>query len=338
MDKTFKVAVVGCGNISRTHLSVLNGMDNIELVAVCDTVREKANLCAERYGCKAYYEFEKLLSNEKLDCVHICTPHYLHVPMSIKALECGVNVLCEKPCAISKEELKRLKTAVESCCAVYGVCFQNRYNPSVKEALRLIESGELGTLKAERANVDWFRDEKYYSDAWHGKKALEGGGVLMNQAIHTSDLLRVFSRSETAKIEARVFNDSLKGIIEVEDSAMVRYTYKNGVVAVLSATNGFSLNADVSIELIFDSGAVLRLEGQGLYLSKNNEGFKELTPSCGENCCSKSYWGNGHVALIRDFYSCLEDGRRFSVDFEQGAKAVFDVLAAYESSEKAGIH
>lgn len=331
--KKFKAAVVGCGNISRTHLPILADMENAELVAVCDIVEQKANACAEKYGCKAYYGFENLLSNEELDCVHVCTPHYLHVPMAVKALEKGVNVLCEKPCAITRDGLFQLERAVKKSTASFGVCFQNRYNASVKKAMELIEGGTLGRLTAERANVDWFRDAAYYSDGWHGKKLLEGGGLLMNQAIHTSDLLRCFAKSETEKLSARVFNDSLKGVIEVEDSAMVRYTYKNGVIAVLSATNGFSLNADVSIELFFDSGAVLRLEGVDLYLSKGRNGFERLPLEKKAACRGNSYWGNGHAALIKDFYRCLEAGEAFPVDFEQGAAAVLDVLSAYENSK-----
>lgn len=331
--RKFKVGVVGCGNISRTHLPILTEAENIELVAVCDILPQRADDCAKKYGCKAYYDFDSLLSDEKIDCVHICTPHYLHVQMAVKALKCGVNVLCEKPCAIDLNGLAELEREVKASCAAYGVCFQNRYNASVKKALQLISGGSLGTLVAERANVDWFRDKSYYSDPWHGKKALEGGGVLINQAIHTSDLLRVFSKSETSRIDAHVFNDSLKGIIEVEDSAMVRYTYKNGAVAVLSATNGFSLNADVSIELLFDSGAVLRLEGLDLYLSQNGSGFVKIELDNGGSCRGNSYWGNGHAALIKDFYRCLEAGEKFPVDFEEGKKSVMDVLMAYEASQ-----
>ena len=114
---------------------------------------------------------------------------------------------------------------------------------------------------------------------------------------------------------------------------MVRYIYKNGVIAVLSATNGFSLNADVSIELFFDSGAVLRLEGADLYLSENGKSFEKLELEDSASCYGNSYWGNGHTALIRDFYRCLETGEHFPVDFAQGAAAVLDVLSAYESSK-----
>lgn len=331
--KKIKAAVVGCGNISKTHLPILSGMENVELVAACDNVAERAEECGKKYGCKAYHSFDDLLLGENLDCVHICTPHYLHVPMAVKALENGINVLCEKPCAITREGLERLGRAVQKSTAVFGVCFQNRYNASVKKAMELIEGGTPGLLTAERANVDWFRDKAYYSDGWHGKKALEGGGLLINQAIHTSDLLRYFARSETEKLSARVFSDSLKGVIEVEDSAMVRYIYKNGVIAVLSATNGFSLNADVSIELFFDSGAVLRLEGADLYLSENGKSFEKLELEGSASCYGNSYWGNGHTALIRDFYRCLETGEHFPVDFAQGAAAVLDVLSAYESSK-----
>ena len=106
-----RVSVVGCGGISRSHLKVLNEMDSVTISSVVDIVREKADSAALEYGCKAYYDYDMMLSEDKPDCVHICTPHYLHVPMAVKALTQGIHVLCEKPCAISAEGLTQLKMA-----------------------------------------------------------------------------------------------------------------------------------------------------------------------------------------------------------------------------------
>lgn len=328
-----KAAVVGCGNISKTHLPILEGLEGVEISSVVDVNRERADFAAKKYGCAAFYDFEEMLQESRPDCVHICTPHYLHTEMAVRSLETGVNVLCEKPCAISKDEIEKLKAAASKSTALFGVCFQNRFNPCVEKARELVESGRLGRLVGESGRVSWFRNQEYYSDDWHGKKALEGGGVLVNQAVHTADLLRYLSLSEVKSVQAHVFNDTLKGVIEVEDSAFVRYELENGAIAVLSATNAFALNADVAIELYFDSGEKLLIEGANLYHLKRGGELSLLVGQTDEKVCGKSYWGNGHAALIKEFYRCIREKEPFSIDAFEGSKASVEFLAAYESAK-----
>ena len=328
-----KVSVVGCGNISGTHLPILQSLNGVEISSVVDIRRERADLAAEKYGCRAFYDFDEMLLKDRPDSIHICTPHYLHTEMAVKALEKGINVLCEKPCAITKNEIVRLKEAAFKSTALFGVCFQNRYNACVKKTKAIIESKKLGALIAESGRVCWFRDRAYYSDDWHGKKATEGGGVLVNQAVHTADLLRYLCASKVKSVQGHIFNDSLKGVIEVEDTALVRYEFENGVVAVLSATNAFPINADVTIELYFESGNKLYLEGANLYLFKKDGEVLRLTEPEKESFSGKSYWGNGHAALIEDFYRCIREKKPFSIDVCEGTKASEEFLLAYESSK-----
>ena len=125
-----RVSVVGCGGVSKNHFEALKELESVEISSVVDIVPEKADAAAEKYDCKAFYDFETMLNEDKPDCIHICTPHYLHVPMAVKALTAGVHVLCEKPCAISAEGLSQLKMAQLLNDAKFGVCFQNRYNKS----------------------------------------------------------------------------------------------------------------------------------------------------------------------------------------------------------------
>ncbi len=333
MEKVFKVSLVGCGNISKTHLPILSNLDGVHLSSVCDEIPERANKAAKEYKCRAFFDFETMLREDDPDCVHICTPHYLHVEMARSALSKGINVLCEKPLAISGESLSLLrKTAAESG-AVLGVCFQNRYNEAVIKAKEIIESKEFGKLLAARGNVSWFRNSEYYSDSWHGKLSKEGGGVLVNQAIHTADLLRYLVGSDVETIEAHVFNDSLKNICEVEDTAVVRYEFKNGIIGILNATNAFSLNADVTLDFYFEHGDRLHIEGLELYRIKDDGSFEKLTENSKDNFHGKSYWGNGHFALIRDFYLCLKEKRNFTIDAFEGGKATEEFLAAYQSSK-----
>ena len=122
-----RVSVVGCGAISRNHLKVLKGLKGTVISSVVDTKKDRADAAAKKYGCKAYYDFDTMLKEDKPDCIHICTPHYLHVPMAVAALEKGIHVLCEKPCAITENELAELRKAQDESSANFGVCYQNRY-------------------------------------------------------------------------------------------------------------------------------------------------------------------------------------------------------------------
>lgn len=331
--RKFKACVVGCGNIARTHLSVLNELENVEIACVVDCVKEKADAAAEKYGCKAYYDFEEMLFESDVDCIHICTPHYLHAKMAQSALKKEINVLCEKPCGISENDLNVLKSAVLESKAKFGVCFQNRYNPCVKLAKEIIESGRHGSLVAAGGCVRWFRDESYYSDDWHGKKAKEGGGVLTNQAIHTADLLRYLVGDEVEFVSGHIFNDSLRGVIEVEDSATVRYEFKNDLVALFEASNAFPINSDVVLDFHFENGFRLYMSGQNLYLFDTDGNVSKLSENGDVGALGKSYWGNGHSALIKDFYRSLEESAEFPIGFFEGSKAVSEVLAVYRSSE-----
>lgn len=326
-----KVSVVGCGSVSRSHLRVLKELRNIEISSVVDIKKDRADETAQKYNCKAYYDFETMLQEDRPDCVHICTPHYLHVPMSVSALSKGINVLCEKPCAISDEGLVQLRKAQEESHAIYGVCFQNRYIDSVVAIKKILDKKTYGEITSARAFVNWCRDEDYYSDDWHGTLEKEGGGVTVNQAIHTQDLLRYLIGADVTAVTAHVFNDHLKGVIEVEDTVQGLFVYENGVTALFNATTAFSDNMPFFIDIICEK-ASLRIEGNDAYVIKKGR-VKKLRLKGKTDFIGKSYWGNGHRILIKDFYRCIENGRPFPIDAYEGGKAVEEFLAVYRSSD-----
>ena len=326
-----KVSVVGCGAISRNHLRVLKSLKDIDISSVVDIEKDRADAVAKKYGCKAYYDFETMLREDKPDCIHICTPHYLHVPMAVAALKKGIHVLCEKPCAISEEGLSELRKAQDESSASFGVCFQNRYIESVKAVKDIIDKKIFGKVEAVRAFVHWSRDENYYSDDWHGKLSKEGGGVTVNQAIHTQDLMRYLISSDVASVTAHTFNDHLKGVIEVEDTVNALFNYENGVTALFNATTAFTDNRPFMIETICQR-ATLRIEGDNAYVIMLGK-IKQLKLRKISDFIGKSYWGNGHAPLIKDFYDCIKKGKSFPIDAYEGGKAVEEFLAIYKSSE-----
>lgn len=326
-----KVAVIGCGNVSVMHFNALKENPDTEIIAVADIKPERADKKAEEFGAKAYYDFDTLLENEELDCVHICTPHYLHTPMAIKALEKGINVLLEKPCSVSMKEIEELRAAEKSSGKQLGICFQNRYNACVREAKRIIDSGEMGAVRAVRAFVTWMRDKEYYSDDWHGTLDKECGGVMINQSIHTMDLVQYLG-GRCKKVTAHVSTDKLRGIIEVEDTASALLELENGASAVFYATLAFAENSDVFIEISLENGK-LRLEGEKLYSIDKNGKSAEITGAADTVYHGQRYWGSGHSVLIDDYYYCLKSGEKFEIDAVEGGRAAMIVAACYESSK-----
>lgn len=329
-----KVNLVGCGGVSKCHFNAINMLKNkgAELTAVADIVTDKADAKAQENSCKAYYDYVTMLNEEKPDVVHICTPHYLHVDMAVEALERDINVVLEKPCGTSVEGLKRLIEDEKASKGKLAVCFQNRYNSSVVFAKELIESKKFGEVKSARAIVTWRRDEDYYSsDAWRGTWEQECGGVLINQAIHTHDLMQYLCGKTTKTVEGHISNYHLKDYIEVEDTASVYFTYEDGTRAVYFATNASGDNSDPIVE-IFCEKAVIRVEGSSVF--KIADGVETIFSQNEDNdFVGKKEWGDSHTRLISDFYDCINEDRVFLVDSKEASRVVFELLAVYESSK-----
>ena len=152
-----KAVIVGCGNIGAVHAESIRRLEGVSLCAAADIRPERAASYAEKYGCRAYASLEEMLEKERPDVLHICAPHYLHVPMTTYALQRGIHVFCEKPPVISEEQLGALTRAAAEGPGRAGFCFQNRYNPGVLFIRELLASGRLGKIKGARGIVTWNR-------------------------------------------------------------------------------------------------------------------------------------------------------------------------------------
>ena len=188
-----------------------------------------------------------------------------------------------------------------------------------------------GKVVSVRGFVHWSRGKKYYSDDWHGSSEKEGGGVTVNQAVHTLDLIRYLTGSKTAAVTAHTFNDHLKGAIEVEDTVHALFEYENGVTALFNGTTAFAENLPVMIDIICKR-ATLRIEGENAYIIMLGK-MKKLRLKNKQSLIGKSYWGSGHPALIKDFYAHAEKGLAFPIDAYEGGKATEEFLAIYKSSQ-----
>ncbi len=312
-----KTAVVGIGIIGKVHLDVLDEL-GVTPVAVCDINENKIKDITQS---EKYTDYLTMLDSAKPEIVHICTPHYLHADMIIEALNRNINVLCEKPLCIKVEDIDRIIDAEKKSKAQLGVCHQNRYNPEnvyVKEYIKdkKVLSG-YGT-------VIWERGADYYAqDAWRGKWETEGGGTLINQALHTLDLMQWFV-GFPQEVKATVSNLTLKNEIEVEDTASVLCS-GNANFSFYS-TNGSKANFPVTVTLRLENEIMSIFDGK-VVTDSQTKNFKKNTAIYGKNC-----YGTGHFGLIKDFYDCVETGRKFLIDGSEASKVIRIILATYKSN------
>lgn len=315
-----RVAVIGYGVIGRLHASILQARG--DLCAICDideTALSVASTAApDVVLCRDYIT---LLETVKPDAVHICTPHYLHAAMVVEALRRDIHVLCEKPLCIHEQEIDEILAAERASSATLGVCLQNRYNPAntfVKEYLR--DAKHISGV----GQVAWCRTAAYYaSGAWRGRLDTEGGGVLINQALHTLDLLQWFVGMPD-ELVARTDALALGDVIEVEDTATLSCRGRNSFT--FFATNAAPTDFPVLIQLNVDGKHLTLLPDRVLIDGQAVSFDREMQAAVPKAC-----YGNGHEALIADFYDCISTGRHFVIDGTAGAQVVKLILAAYRS-------
>ena len=324
-----KAAIVGCGSIAKTHAENLSAMQNVKITAVCDILSQRAEALAQNYApqAKIYDDFETMLAQEEFDVLHVCTPHYLHCEMACAALKKDIHVLLEKPVCINMQQVKQLQEAEAGSRAKICISFQNRYLARNKKAKELIQSGAAGKILGANGRVLWHRDAPYYVDShWRGFMATEGGGVMINQAIHTLDLM-LWLCGEPERLSATTANHHLKGIIDVEDTAEACITFENGARGIFFATTANYTDAPVSLEIACEN-MLLELKNDDLYIDGIAQNLEEsIVMESG-----KAYWGVGHKMLFHDFYARLERGEAMPIDVAEAAKALRVLLAMYASN------
>lgn len=323
-----KTAIIGCGRIAQLHAAILESMEGAQVVACVDTAPDKAQAMAAPFGAKAYSDYLEMMDTEKPDLVHLCTPHYLHVEMAMEALARGIHVLMEKPAAISPESFKRLVKAQERSSALIGICFQNRYNATVRHLAQRLEEGQLGAIRGARCFVTWSRGADYYMDDWHGKAATEGGGVLINQAIHSMDLL-VHLLGKPSRVQASTHNRHLQGVIEVEDT-MEAYIEFGQRPALFYASLAHCTDAPVLLDIVCEQ-ATCGLQGDHLTI-RHNDGQVEDISAAQLQIPGKSYWGSSHKLIIADFYDAVSNNKPFALNPRDITQTMNLVFACYQSA------
>lgn len=325
-----KTAVIGCGDVSVVHLQAIESIAGIDLVGVCDTDQARAAATAERYGVPPFADHRQLLEATSPEVVHVCTPHDQHVPVAIDCLNAGVGVLVEKPVAHTVAEADRLiAVAREHPDLKAGICLQNRYNAPIRAARALLDSGDLGAVTGGSATVLWHRDPEYYrARPWRGQARNSGGGVLINQAIHTLDLME-WLLGDVVHVRGHTGRYALDGVVDVEDTADALLDHAGGARSVIFATVANVTDSPVTIEIVTE-GAVLQIRGDLTvnYADGRTETVAERRASTG----GRAYWGVSHELLIADFYRRLADPEPFWIGPQEGARSLRLVDQIYQQN------
>ncbi len=334
-----KYALIGCGRIAVNHIKA--ALDNhLELRAVCDVKPEMMDTLLARYSLETeglirrYADYREMLEKEDLDLVSIATESGLHAQIALDCLDAGVNVIIEKPMAMSMEDANSIIRKAGETRRKVCVCHQNRFNPAVQALRTALEAGRFGKLSHGSIHVRWNRDRKYYAQApWRGTWAMDGG-CLMNQCIHGIDLLRWMMGNEVEEVfgfTRRQFHDYL----ECEDVGLAVVRFKNGALGSIEGTvNAYPRNLEETLYVFGENGTVTlggpcvnNIEQWRFADTRpEDEALKSLREQAG------NVYGNGHGPLFADMVDAIERDRRPYVDAVAGRNALEMVLAVYKSS------
>ena len=306
MEK-LRVGVIGCGRISVMHFVSIEQSEKALLVACCDVKKDRADSFAEKYGVKAYYDYKQMIDNERLDAVHICLPHYLHSEVACYAFEKGINVLTEKPMDVNLKKAEEAVKKAEEKGVLFGVISQTRYNNSVKLVKKLLEAGELGKIITARSILTWSRSDDYYLESdWKGTWDKEGGGVVIDQAIHSIDLTNWLINSEIESVSCSMANRGHK-IVKVEDTAEGFIKYKNGVTYSFYCMNNYGIDEPIEIRLCCEkANVVFGYDDAYVYFHDGRVQEAHQDENTVEYEGGKDYWGFQHARQIEQFYrACL---------------------------------
>jgi predicted dehydrogenase len=262
--KKLHVAVVGTGRIGKRHIKHINNL--AYLSAVCDIKKDVADNVSNENNCPGYYSLDDLLRNEKdLDLVSICTPNAFHVEHTIKALQAGCNVLCEKPMATKVHDCEQMIHTAEQTNKRLFVVKQNRFNPPVQAVKKAIDEGRLGNIFNVQLNCFWNRNPRYYQESdWKGKKDIDGG-TLFTQFSHFIDLL-YWLVGDIENVQVFTSNFTHQNLIEFEDTGVISLKFSNGALGTINYTVcSYNHNMEGSITLFGEHGTV-KIGGQYLNL------------------------------------------------------------------------
>jgi UDP-N-acetyl-2-amino-2-deoxyglucuronate dehydrogenase len=329
-------AIIGCGRIAQRHAEHIsrNGI----LKAVCDTDFQRAIDLGKKFNTNPHKSIDDLLSDEKsLDVVSICTPNGLHAVHSIKSLNAGVHVLCEKPMAISVHDCGEMIKAAERNNKRLFIVKQNRFNPPVAAVKKAIDEGVLGKIYSVQLSCFWNRNTDYYKNSWKGTKNLDGG-TLFTQFSHFVDLL-YWIVGDVKSVFAITANLGHERIIEFEDTGAVALEFFNGAIGTINYTvNSYKKNMEGSLTIFAENGTI-KIGGQYLneleYQNIKDFEFRDIPIGNSANNYG-DYQGSmsNHDLVYENLVDVLTNGASILTNSYEGLKTIEIIDKIYTSAYK----
>lgn len=333
-----KFALIGCGRIAVNHIkAVVN--NNVDMVAVCDIDLSQIDKLFSKTGYEKpaarYSDYRKMLEEHpEINLVAIATESGIHAEIALYCIDKGVNVIIEKPMAMSMSDADEIVRRSEEKGVKVSVCHQNRFNIAVQQMRHALEAGRFGKISHGSIHVRWNRNRDYYDQApWRGKWASDGG-CLFNQCIHGIDLLRWMMGDEVEEVYG-VTKQQYHPYLECEDVGMAVVKFKNGAVGTIEGTvNVYPKNLEETLYLFGETGTV-KIGGK----STNNIDVWDFADESEDDQANKglqeqtsNVYGNGHTSLYADVVDAIEKDRKPYIDAVAGRNAVEMILAIYQSA------
>ena len=336
MREQFRFGIIGAGVIGPTHAAAIASLPDALVAAVSDPIEERARKLADQYGAAAYDDPQAMLQREGLDVVCVCTPSGEHGAHAATAMRAGCHVVVEKPLEITVERIDALLDVQRETRRKLAVISQHRFDPASVRVQGLVRDGALGMLVLGNALVPWWRTQGYYdSGAWRGTWALDGGGVLMNQSIHSVDLLQ-WLMGPVRSLYA--YTGTLAHRMETEDVAVAVLRFESGALGTIAATTGAYPGTGTRIEVFGDRGsAVIEADALGyLHLAgdETSIGAQGGAPSAGGGTASDpaALSHNTHALQIADLIRTIREDGTPLVDGLAGRHPVAIIRGIYEAA------
>lgn len=331
MEKKFGFGIIGTGNIAKFHADCIEKIPNARLLGVLSKSESRAGEVAGDYNGPVFWEMEKLLSQPEIDIICVCNESGLHGATIAKIAKAGKHILCEKPLETTVEKIDQIAAVVKSSGIQLACVFQNRENPEYKKLKTFVESGSLGKILLCQTSINWYRPPSYYEGSWRGTKALDGGAALINQGIHTIDLM-LDLMGEIALVSGLV--DTMHHQIEGEDVAVAVLKFKSGALGTLSGGTALFPGEPESITLYGTLGNIV-FSGGKIVSSTVSSIDKALIASDEDPGSGASdpmaITDQFHIAAIKDIMDAVGNNYAPRVNIDQAKKSVALINAIYQS-------
>ncbi len=337
--RIWNIGIVGAGLIADFHAKAIRSLGNARLAGISGTNLQKVKALAEKYGCKTYESDEAMIASDEIDIITIATPSGAHMEPALLGARYRKHVICEKPLEITLDRIDRMIMEHDRAGTRLGGFFNFRFNETTNLLRKSIAGGRFGIMTYAAVHVPWWRNESYYANSWHGTMKLDGGGALMNQAIHMVDMLQ-YLIGPIESLQGYTANIGHK--IEAEDTGVAVLKFRNQALGAIYGTTASFPGQFRRLEITGTKGTVIQVENsfpvwqfadKSTDDDKVRKNFSTITGGGGVSDPAAIPF-EPHARNLAAFLYAVETGNPFEVDASEARKAVEIILAIYTSAKE----